>query len=89
MRRANVLRAVGTAVGVAEIVDQNENDIRPRRRLGGGAEVFPPEKREARDDEKARVSAEFSLKKFHTYALNIGPMGLDPFSAELANRNGK
>jgi hypothetical protein len=28
------------------------------------------------------------LKKFHSYALKIGPMGLDPFAAELANWDG-
>ncbi|MEI6690106.1 MAG: alpha/beta fold hydrolase [Thermoleophilia bacterium] len=38
---------------------------------------------------EARLGAEFSLKKFHTYALKIGPMGLDPFAAELANWDGK
>jgi len=43
----------------------------------------------AREDAKARLGSEFSLKKFHTYALKIGPMGLDPFAAELANWNGE
>ena len=42
----------------------------------------------AREDAKARLGSEFSLKKFHTYALKIGPMGLDPFAAELANWDG-
>ena len=42
----------------------------------------------AREDAKARLGNEFTLKKFHTYALKIGPMGLDPFAAELANWNG-
>jgi uncharacterized protein (DUF885 family) len=43
----------------------------------------------AREDAKARLGSEFSLKKFHTYALKIGPMGLDPFAAELANWDGR
>lgn len=42
----------------------------------------------AREDARARLGATFSLKKFHTYALKIGPMGLDPFAAELANWDG-
>jgi uncharacterized protein (DUF885 family) len=42
----------------------------------------------AREDAKARLGSNFSLKKFHTYALKIGPMGLDPFAAELSTWNG-
>jgi len=42
----------------------------------------------AREDAKKRLGAAFSLKKFHTYALKIGPMGLDPFAAELAQWDG-
>jgi len=43
----------------------------------------------AREDAKARFGSAFSLKKFHTYALKIGPMGLDPFAVELASWDGK
>jgi uncharacterized protein (DUF885 family) len=43
----------------------------------------------AREDAKARLGSAFSLKKFHTYALKIGPMGLDPFAVELASWDGK
>ena len=30
----------------------------------------------AREDAKARLGSSFDLKRFHTYALKIGPMGL-------------
>ena len=43
----------------------------------------------AREDAKTRLGANFNMKKFHTYALKIGPMGLDPFAAEMANWDGK
>ena len=43
----------------------------------------------AREDAKVRLGSEFSLTKFHSYALKIGPMGLDPFAVELANWDGK
>ena len=39
---------------------------------------------EAREDAKRRFGSNFNLKKFHSYALNLGPMGLDPFKAEMA-----
>ncbi|MDP1851541.1 MAG: DUF885 domain-containing protein [Candidatus Planktophila sp.] len=42
----------------------------------------------AREDAKLRLGANFNMKKFHTYALKIGPMGLDPFAAEMANWDG-
>ena len=42
----------------------------------------------AREDAKLRLGTEFNMKKFHTYALKIGPMGLDPFAAEMANWDG-
>ncbi|CAM3505328.1 DUF885 domain-containing protein [Stackebrandtia soli] len=38
---------------------------------------------QARDDYKARKGADFSLKQFHTDALNLGALGLDPFQAAL------
>ena len=44
---------------------------------------------QAREDAKARLGSEFSLKKFHTYALKIGPMGLDPFADEMRNWDGQ
>lgn len=43
----------------------------------------------AREDAKLRLGASFNMKKFHTYALKIGPMGLDPFAAEMKNWDGK
>jgi uncharacterized protein (DUF885 family) len=42
----------------------------------------------AREDARKRLGADFSLKKFHSYALKLGPMGLDPFVAEIANWDG-
>lgn len=44
---------------------------------------------QAREDAKARLGDKFTLKKFHTFALRIGPMGLDPFAEELKNWDGK
>jgi uncharacterized protein (DUF885 family) len=38
----------------------------------------------ARDDAHRRHGAAFDLKAFHTAALNLGSMGLDLMSAELA-----
>ena len=43
----------------------------------------------AREDAKLRLGADFNMKKFHTYALKIGPMGLDPFAAEMKSWDGK
>ena len=43
----------------------------------------------SREDAKARLGARFNMKKFHSYALKIGPMGLDPFAAEMANWEGE
>ena len=42
----------------------------------------------AREDAKARLGTTFNMKRFHTYALKIGPMGLDPFAAEMAAWDG-
>ena len=39
---------------------------------------------ECREAAKQRLGAKFELKKFHTFALNLGPMGLDPFKREMA-----
>nr|NCW96638.1 DUF885 domain-containing protein [Actinomycetota bacterium] len=44
---------------------------------------------ESREDAKKRLGANFDLKKFHSYVLNLGPMGLDPFKAEMAAWNGQ
>jgi uncharacterized protein (DUF885 family) len=44
---------------------------------------------QAREDAKARLGDKFTLKKFHTFALRIGPMGLDPFAEELKNWDGQ
>ena len=42
----------------------------------------------AREDAQRRFGANFNMKKFHSYALKIGPMGLDPFAAEMAAWDG-
>lgn len=39
---------------------------------------------EARDDARARAGSSFDLKAFHTAALNLGSLGLDPLKAALA-----
>jgi uncharacterized protein (DUF885 family) len=39
---------------------------------------------ECREDAKRRHGADFDLKAFHTYALNLGSMGLGTLRAELA-----
>ena len=38
----------------------------------------------ARDEARRREGASFDLKRFHTRALNLGPMGLDQLARELA-----
>ncbi|MFZ9043390.1 MAG: DUF885 domain-containing protein [Candidatus Nanopelagicaceae bacterium] len=43
---------------------------------------------EAREDAKKRLGSQFELKKFHSFVLNLGPMGLDPFKREMAHWNG-
>ena len=43
----------------------------------------------AREDAKVRLGDSFSLKKFHNYSLKLGPMGLDPFAAEMAMWHGQ
>ncbi len=43
---------------------------------------------QAREDARLRIGVDFSLKDFHAHALRIGPMGLDPFAAEMANWQG-
>jgi uncharacterized protein (DUF885 family) len=42
----------------------------------------------AREEAKMRLGDKFSLKKFHAYALRLGPMGLDPFAEELSKWDG-
>jgi uncharacterized protein (DUF885 family) len=37
----------------------------------------------AREEYKARKGTDFNLRQFHADALNLGPMGLDPFAAAL------
>jgi uncharacterized protein (DUF885 family) len=37
-----------------------------------------------RADAEARAGADFDLKAFHAYALDLGPLGLDQLAAELA-----
>lgn len=44
---------------------------------------------DAREDAKNRLGDKFDLKKFHMYALKLGPMGLDMLKTELDKWNGK
>lgn len=44
---------------------------------------------QAREDAKKRLGDKFDLKKFHNYALKLGPMGLDLLQDELAKWNGR
>lgn len=44
---------------------------------------------QAREDARVRLGSEFSLKKFHSHALRIGPMGLDPFLRLMKQWDGK
>ena len=39
---------------------------------------------EARADAQRRHGSDFDLKKFHSYALDLGGMGLGPLRDELA-----
>jgi uncharacterized protein (DUF885 family) len=39
---------------------------------------------QSRADAEARHGAAFDLKAFHAYALDLGPLGLDPLREELA-----
>lgn len=41
-----------------------------------------------REDARNRLGEDFSLKRFHAFALALGPMGLDPLEAELAAWDG-
>jgi uncharacterized protein (DUF885 family) len=41
-----------------------------------------------REDARTRLGEDFSLKRFHAFALALGPMGLDPLEAELAAWDG-
>ena len=43
---------------------------------------------EAREAARQRLGDKFSLKRFHAHALRLGPMGLDPFAAEMATWQG-
>jgi len=42
----------------------------------------------AREEARQRLGEHFSLKRFHAYALALGPMGLDPLEVELRAWNG-
>ena len=39
---------------------------------------------QARDEAKVRAGAAYSLRDFHTKALSLGAMGLDPLREALA-----
>ncbi len=42
----------------------------------------------AREEARQRLGDTFNMKKFHTYALKLGPMGLDPFAEEMKRWDG-
>ncbi len=42
----------------------------------------------ARENAKQRLGSDFSLKKFHSYSLKLGPMGLDSFEDEMSHWDG-
>ena len=44
---------------------------------------------ESREDAKEKFGPTFNLRKFHMYALKLGPMGLDILKEELAKWDGK
>jgi uncharacterized protein (DUF885 family) len=44
---------------------------------------------EAREKSKTKLGDNFNLKKWHMYALKLGPMGLDMLKKELDKWNGK
>ena len=44
---------------------------------------------EAREAAKARLGESFNLKKFHSFALALGPMALDSLKAEIGLWNGQ
>jgi uncharacterized protein (DUF885 family) len=61
----------------------------PRRDLGwpGQAPSYKLGERiwlQAREDARARMGAGFSLREFHSQALALGSMGLDPLREALA-----
>jgi uncharacterized protein (DUF885 family) len=43
----------------------------------------------SREEAKQRLGADFSLKKFHAFALALGSMGLDPFEEQLRTWTGE
>jgi uncharacterized protein (DUF885 family) len=43
----------------------------------------------SREEARERLGDKFSLKRFHAYALALGPMGLDPFEDEMRKWNGE
>jgi uncharacterized protein (DUF885 family) len=43
---------------------------------------------EVREAARERFGDGFDLKRFHAHSLALGPMGLDPFRAEMANWDG-
>jgi uncharacterized protein (DUF885 family) len=42
----------------------------------------------AREDARVRLGRAFSLKRFHAYALALGPLGLDALEEELRQWSG-
>lgn len=64
-----------------------ENEIKRYICWGGQAVSYKLGERvwmKAREDAKKRHGERFNIKKFHMYALNLGPMGLSMLEEELA-----
>ena len=43
---------------------------------------------DVREAARERFGEQFDLRRFHVHSLELGPMGLDPFRAEMANWDG-
>jgi uncharacterized protein (DUF885 family) len=43
----------------------------------------------AREEAQSRLGDSFSIRRFHNYALMLGPMGLDPFEEEMRRWDGR
>lgn len=69
-----------------------ENEIKRYISWAGQAITYKLGERvwlKAREDAKKRLGDKFNLKKFHMYALKLGPMGLDMLESELLKYNGR
>ena len=62
------------------IPDRLDHLLRAHRYLAAPVRIWL----QAREDAKARAGAAFSLKDFHSKALSLGAMGLEPPREALA-----